>query len=170
TCALPISSPAGASSADATGHGGERAPAAVAAAQAESAAAQQAAVATAEARPKDRQGASSKGAAAAAQGGCGRAAQQPLIQPDRIVRVDTEQLDALVNLVGELVIYRVRLMEVSAAARHENAALQETVEPIDRITDNLQHSVMSLRMVPVSQVFNRFPRVVRDISRSLGKQ
>lgn len=163
-------SPAGASSAEATGHGGERAPAAVAAAQAESAAAQQTAVATAEARPKDRQGAASKGAAAAAQGGRGRAAQQPLIQPDRIVRVDTEQLDALVNLVGELVIYRVRLMEVSAAARHENAALQETVEHIDRITDNLQHAVMSLRMVPVSQVFNRFPRVVRDISRSLGKQ
>src|SRR5690606_13602433 len=89
---------------------------------------------------------------------------------DRIVRVDTEQLDALVNLVGELVIYRVRLLEVTQEARRENGTLAEAVEHIDRITDNLQHAIMSLRMVPVSQVFNRFPRVVRDIARQMGKQ
>src|SRR5690606_6885460 len=92
------------------------------------------------------------------------------LAPDRIVRVDTEQLDSLLNLVGELVIHRIRLREVSAEERQRNTALAETMEQIDRITDSMQDAGMALRMVPVGEVFARFPRVVRDIARKFNKR
>lgn len=84
------------------------------------------------------------------------------------VRVDIEKLDALMNLVGELVINRSRLAQIGVTARV--AVLNETIEELARITTDLQALVMKARMVPIEQVFSRFPRMVRDLSRELGKK
>lgn len=84
------------------------------------------------------------------------------------VRVDIEKLDTLLNLVGELVINKTRLEQIGRA--HAMTDLTETIEQLDRISTDLQAVVMKVRMVPVSQVFNRFPRMVRDLSHELGKE
>ncbi len=83
------------------------------------------------------------------------------------VRVDIEKLDNLMNLVGELVINKVRLEQIGTTNRMPE--LTETLEQMDRVTTDLQNVVMKVRMVPVSQVFNRFPRMVRDIAKELNK-
>lgn len=83
------------------------------------------------------------------------------------VRVDIERLDSLMNLVGELVINKVRLEQIGTTRRLPE--LTETLEQMDRVTTDLQNVVMKVRMVPVSQVFNRFPRMVRDIAKELHK-
>lgn len=84
------------------------------------------------------------------------------------VRVDIERLDTLLNLVGELVINKTRLEQIGLTHRLND--LVETIELMDRITTDLQTVVMKVRMVPVGQVFNRFPRMVRDLSRDLKKE
>ncbi|MDH7497833.1 MAG: chemotaxis protein CheA, partial [Syntrophomonadaceae bacterium] len=84
------------------------------------------------------------------------------------VRVDIEKLDSLLNLVGELVINKGRLEQIAAQQRLPE--LIETIEQVDRITTDLQNVVMKVRMVPVKQVFNRFPRMVRDLAHELGKE
>jgi len=84
------------------------------------------------------------------------------------VRVDIERLDNLMNLVGELVISKTRLEQISLT--NQLGYLNETIEQIDRITDELQSVVMKVRMVPVEQVFNRFPRMVRDLAKELSKE
>ncbi|MDW7675080.1 MAG: chemotaxis protein CheA, partial [Bacillota bacterium] len=84
------------------------------------------------------------------------------------VRVDIDRLDNLMNLVGELVISKTRLEQISAA--NHLAELNETIEHIDLITSDLQAVVMKVRMVPLEQVFNRFPRMVRDLAKELNKQ
>ncbi|MCW2277921.1 chemotaxis protein CheA [Heliophilum fasciatum] len=84
------------------------------------------------------------------------------------VRVDIERLDSLMNLVGELVINKTRLEQISTTSNISE--LNETIEHIDRITTDLQNVVMKVRMVPVEQVFNRFPRMVRDLAKELGKE
>lgn len=84
------------------------------------------------------------------------------------VRVDIEKLDSLMNLVGELVINRSRLSQIGTQAKV--AMLGETIEELARITTDLQGLVMKARMVPIDQVFNRFPRMVRDLARELGKE
>lgn len=84
------------------------------------------------------------------------------------VRVDIERLDSLLNLVGELVINKTRLEQIGLTHRLND--LVETIELMDRITTDLQTVVMKVRMVPVGQVFNRFPRMVRDLSRDLKKE
>ncbi len=84
------------------------------------------------------------------------------------VRVDIEKLDSLLNLVGELVINKTRLEQIGLT--HKLQDLVETIEMMDRITTDLQAVVMKVRMVPVGQVFNRFPRMVRDLSHELGKE
>jgi len=84
------------------------------------------------------------------------------------VRVDLERLDNVMNLVGELVINKTRLAQISSA--HGIAELHETLEQVDRITTDLQAVVMKIRMVPVENVFNRFPRMVRDLAREMGKE
>ena len=84
------------------------------------------------------------------------------------VRVDIEKLDTLLNLVGELVINKTRLEQIGLS--HRLADLTETIEQMDRVTTDLQAVVMKVRMVPVGQVFNRFPRMVRDLSRDLNKE
>lgn len=84
------------------------------------------------------------------------------------VRVDIEKLDSLLNLVGELVINKTRLEQIGIT--HRLPELVETIEQMDRVTTDLQSVVMKVRMVPVGQVFNRFPRMVRDLSRELDKE
>lgn len=84
------------------------------------------------------------------------------------VRVDIDKLDTLMNLMGELVINKVRLEQIGQT--HRLAELAETLEQMDRVTTDLQNIVMKVRMVPVSAVFNRFPRMVRDVSKELNKE
>ena len=71
------------------------------------------------------------------------------------------------NLVGELVTNKVRLEQIGMT--HRLTELTETLEQMDRVTTDLQSVVMKVRMVPVSQVFNRFPRMVRDLAKELNK-
>lgn len=86
----------------------------------------------------------------------------------RSVRIDLRRLDNLMNLIGELVITRGRLIQLSGAIG--DSALEETVAQATRLISDLQDEIMSSRMVPVWQVFDRFPRLVRDAARTLGKQ
>lgn len=83
------------------------------------------------------------------------------------VRVDLERLDMLMNLVGELVIHRTRLEQLTDS--HKLGDLNETLEQVGRITSDLQDLVMKVRMLPVERVFNRFPRMVRDLAHELNK-
>ena len=84
------------------------------------------------------------------------------------VRVDIERLDNLMNLVGELVMHKGRLEQIGASSKI--VELNETIEQIDRISSDLQSVVMKVRMVPIEQVFNRFPRMVRDLAKELNKE
>ncbi|MDD2585236.1 MAG: chemotaxis protein CheA [Syntrophomonadaceae bacterium] len=84
------------------------------------------------------------------------------------VRVDIERLDNLMNLVGELVMHKGRLEQIGASSKL--VELNETIEQIDRISTDLQSVVMKVRMVPIEQVFNRFPRMVRDLAKELNKE
>ncbi len=86
----------------------------------------------------------------------------------KTVRVEISKLDTLMNLVGELVINKTRLEQIHDAG--DGASLNETIEQVGRITTDLQDIVMYVRMVPIEQVFNRFPRMVRDLSRDLDKE
>ncbi len=86
---------------------------------------------------------------------------------DKTVRVETAKLDNLVNLVGELVINRTRVVELGK--KTEDEALEVSLEQLERISTDLQGAVMTLRMVPIKQVFDRFPRMVRDLSVEKGK-
>ena len=90
------------------------------------------------------------------------------VKSAQTVRVKFEQLDKLMNWVGELVINKIALLQVTADSRNE--ALKRIAENIDRLTADLQDLVMQVRMVPVSQVFDRFPRLVRDLSLKKGKK
>lgn len=84
------------------------------------------------------------------------------------VRVDIEKLDNLMNLVGELVINKGRLEQIGMSKKIND--LNEAVEQMERITNDLQSVVMKVRMVPIEQVFNRFPRMVRDLAKELKKE
>jgi two-component system chemotaxis sensor kinase CheA len=85
----------------------------------------------------------------------------------KAVRVDIDRLDVLMNLVSELIIIKTRLEGIEDIDASKKYA--EAVEYLERITTSLHDSVMKVRMVPVELVFNRFPRMIRDISRELGK-
>ncbi|MHB8346434.1 MAG: chemotaxis protein CheA [Acidiferrobacterales bacterium] len=87
---------------------------------------------------------------------------------ENTVRVDTRRLDDIMNMVGELVLVRNRLVTLKAAVDDEQMAT--AVANIDVVTANLQIAVMKTRMQPIKKVFGRFPRVVRDLARSLGKE
>ena len=84
------------------------------------------------------------------------------------MRIDLRRLDALMNLIGELVITRGRLTQISAGLA--NPALDDAVMQASRLVTDLQTEIMTSRMVPVWQVFDRFPRLVRDAAHGLGKQ
>jgi two-component system chemotaxis sensor kinase CheA len=90
------------------------------------------------------------------------------VQKQRHVRIDLRRLDALMNLIGELVITRGRL--VALAAEIANPGLDEAIAQASRLVADLQDEIMTCRMVPVWQVFDRFPRLVRDAARTLGKE
>lgn len=89
-------------------------------------------------------------------------------QADTTVRVDTKRLDEIMNLVGELVLVRNRLSTLEAATRDEEMA--KVISNLDVVTADLQAAVMKTRMQPIKKVFGRFPRVVRDLARSLNKE
>lgn len=84
------------------------------------------------------------------------------------VRVDTERLDDMMNLVGELVLVRNRLQTLRA--NMPEGQLTQAITNLDMVTADLQSSVMKTRMQPIKKVFGRFPRVVRDLSRSINKE
>ena len=97
------------------------------------------------------------------------AKKKPVV--NRSVRVDIEKLDDLMNLVSELIIAKNGL--VSANASEEGSQTQqfnEQIEYLERITTNLHESVMKVRMVPIESVVNRFPRMIRDLSKKLNKE
>lgn len=90
-------------------------------------------------------------------------------QPNnKTIRVNIERLDILLNLFEELVIDRGRLEQISNDLK--NQELHETVERMSRVTGDLQNIILNMRMVPVETVFNRFPRMVRQLARDLGKK
>jgi two-component system, chemotaxis family, sensor kinase CheA len=108
------------------------------------------------------------GADAAARGAARQAADAAAGRPARHVRMDLRRLDSMMNLIGELVITRGRL---DALARQvDDAALHESMDQASRLISELQDEIMLSRMVPVWQVFDRFPRLVRDAVRSSGKE
>lgn len=84
------------------------------------------------------------------------------------VRVDLERIDKLMNMVSEIVIYRTRLEQI--VLNYKSQDLTETLEQIGRTTSDLQDLVMKIRMLPLDTVFNRFPRMIRDISVELNKE
>jgi two-component system chemotaxis sensor kinase CheA len=95
-------------------------------------------------------------------------AKAPVSKAARHIRIDSRRLDALMNLMGELVIARDRIAQI--AERVGDEALTEATLRASQIVATLQNEIMNSRMVPVWQVFDRFPRVVRDTARSLGKE
>jgi two-component system chemotaxis sensor kinase CheA len=92
----------------------------------------------------------------------------PVQKPARHIRIDARRLDTLMNVAGELVIARDRIAQISERLGDEE--LVEATRHASQIVANLQNEIMTSRMVPVWQVFERFPRVVRDTARSLGKE
>ncbi|PCI72733.1 MAG: chemotaxis protein CheA [Gammaproteobacteria bacterium] len=92
------------------------------------------------------------------------------IVTEATVRVDTKRLDDIMNMVGELVLARNRLKTVSAKMEEEDGDLAKAVANLDIVTADLQGAVMKTRMQPIKKVFGRFPRVVRDLARSLKKE
>ena len=87
------------------------------------------------------------------------------------IRVDTAKIDSMVNLVGELVITQSMLSNVGQEVEGQlGERLQLAIDELQRNTREIQESVMSMRMLPINMTFNRFPRVVRDLSSKLGKK
>ena len=89
-------------------------------------------------------------------------------QAETTVRVDTKRLDQIMNMVGELVLVRNRLLSLSTNANDETMA--KAIANLDVVTGDLQGAVMKTRMQPIKKVFGRFPRVVRDLARTLKKE
>lgn len=85
----------------------------------------------------------------------------------KTVRVDINRLDSLINLVSELIIVKTRLDDIKQEVKAP--VYNETIEYLERITTSLHDAVMKVRMVPIDTVFSRFPRMIRDISKELGK-
>lgn len=88
--------------------------------------------------------------------------------PESTVRVDTRRLDAIVNLIGELVLARNRLKTLSQNNRNEQQ--DRAIATLDQVTSRLQNAVMKTRMQPVGRVLSRFPKVARDVARSVKKE
>ena len=98
-----------------------------------------------------------------------KAAAKPVT--NRTVRVDIEKLDALMNQVSELIIAKNSLVSISGTdGSNSSQTFHEQIEYLERITTNLHESVMKVRMVPIESVVSKFPRMIRDLSRSLNKK
>lgn len=132
-----------------------------------------AAAVTAPAAPAPKPGEPEPGAKAEAR----RAAEaQYVTARSNMVRVDFSQLDHLLNLVGELIIYRTKLHQVGKdladriGGREAGRDLIDAVQQVAAVSTQLQETVMDIRMLPIRHVFERFPRLVRDLARSQGKE
>jgi Chemotaxis protein histidine kinase and related kinases len=132
-----------------------------AAAPAEDAAHEDVHSAAPKARDADAPARSREGGQAAASGNAAN-------QAETTVRVDTQRLDDIMNMVGELVLVRNRLVRLGLDAADES--LSKAVANLDVVTADLQTAVMKTRMQPIKKVFGRFPRVVRDLARNLKKE
>ncbi len=97
-----------------------------------------------------------------------QAGKKVVQQVETTVRVDTSRLDDIMNLVGELVLVRNRMSTLEAA--YNDDELEKVVANFDLVTSDLQAAVMKTRMQPIKKVFGRFPRVIRDLARSLNKK
>jgi two-component system chemotaxis sensor kinase CheA len=106
--------------------------------------------------------------ASAADHAGGDGAKAPARSAASTVRVGTDRLDELMNLMGEMVIVRTRLAQIASSG--DTDATRAAVEDLSRVTGDLQTLVMRVRMMPVEAVFMRFPRMVRDLAHTLGKQ
>ena len=90
---------------------------------------------------------------------------------NRSVRVDIDKLDVLMNLVSELIIAKNGLVSsANTSSREHSQGFNEQIEYLERVTTNLHESVMNVRMVPIETVVNRFPRMIRDLSKKLNKK
>lgn len=96
-----------------------------------------------------------------------KSANSPVVQ-ETTVRVDTKRLDDIMNMVGELVLVRNRLVRLGLQS--EDESMGKAVSNLDVVTGDLQNAVMKTRMQPIKKVFGRFPRVVRDLARSMKKE
>ena len=103
--------------------------------------------------------------------GKGKSTPKPVT--NRTIRVDIEKLDALMNQVSELIIAKNSLVSLSMTGENKEdqvQTFQEQIEYLERITTNLHESVMKVRMVPIESVVNKFPRMIRDLSKRLNKK
>lgn len=104
------------------------------------------------------------------------ASQSPAAQTEQVIRVDVGRVDEIMNLAEELVLGRNRLLQLNTRLGESDAdssllrMLSEATGQMEMLTGELQESVMTMRMIPVSRVFSRFPRMVRDLARDLDKQ
>jgi two-component system chemotaxis sensor kinase CheA len=100
------------------------------------------------------------------------AKKAPVNKPvvNRTVRVDIEKLDTLMNLVSELIIAKNSLVSASAMSGNSSQAVNEQIEYLESVTTSLHESVMKVRMVPIESTVNKFPRMVRDLQKKLGKK
>ncbi len=89
---------------------------------------------------------------------------------NRTVRVDIEKLDVLMNLVSELIIAKNSLVSASSQEQEDNVGFNEQIEYLESVTTNLHESVMKVRMVPIESVVNKFPRMIRDLTKKLNKK
>lgn len=95
-------------------------------------------------------------------------ANKPVV--NRTVRVDIEKLDTLMNLVSELIIAKNSLVSASTMSGNSSPAVNEQIEYLESVTTSLHESVMKVRMVPIESTVNKFPRMVRDLQKKLGKK
>lgn len=120
------------------------------------------------AKPAPAAPAEAKPAAAAPARSPAPAADKPASEAETTVRVDTARLDEIMNMVGELVLVRNRLVRLGLNSGDE--AMSKAVSNLDVVTADLQTAVMKTRMQPIKKVFGRFPRLVRDLARQLKKE
>lgn len=96
------------------------------------------------------------------------AANKPVV--NRTVRVDIEKLDTLMNLVSELIIAKNSLVSASVTSGTSSSSVNEQIEYLESVTTSLHESVMKVRMVPIESTVSKFPRMVRDLQKTLGKK
>ncbi len=129
---------------------------------------------TAEAKPEAASKNETAPAQAAASGKAAAPKKTTAGKPatNRTVRVDIEKLDALMNQVSELIIAKNSLVSISSSegGSFASQSFHDQIEYLERITTNLHESVMKVRMVPIESVVNKFPRMIRDLSRTLNKK
>ena len=122
----------------------------------------------AKAKPAPKPAAAASAATEPAKSAPAKAAKEAPVA-ETTVRVDTKRLDDIMNLVGELVLVRNRMATLKSTMTADEE-VAKAIANLDLVTADLQSSVMKTRMQPIKKVFGRFPRVVRDLARSLKKE